>query len=152
MVQESAPSLTTPESCVQLLRKIDQDLAKASECGETTGLVALVGPNRIFGASVGDSMAWLFSPNERIELTRGQERKPFLGNGVALGRSFNRSPCKGTIVFATDGLWKYTGLESIEQRVREADASSLADELSHLVRLSSGGFPDDVAIMTCRSI
>ena len=150
IVRESAASLTTPESCVQLLRRIDQDLAKGFECGETTGLVAIVESNRICGASVGDSMAWAFGTNERIELTRGQERKPFLGSGVALARSFTRSPCQGTIVFATDGLWKYAVLELIEQRIHEADASSLAEGLSQLVRLRSGGFPDDVAIMTCQ--
>src|SRR5262245_15677540 len=71
IVRESAGSLTTPENCVQLLRSIDQDLVGLSECGETTGLVGVVQPNRVFGASVGDSMAWAFSPNERIELTDG---------------------------------------------------------------------------------
>jgi serine/threonine protein phosphatase PrpC len=151
VVRESAASLIAPENCVYLLHRIDQDLVKASECGETTGVVAVIEGNRIFGASVGDSMAWAFSSKERVELTGGQQRKPFLGTGVALARPFARALSQGTIVFGTDGLWKYSGLESIEQRVREADPTVLANELCELVRLRSGTFPDDVAVITCRS-
>jgi hypothetical protein len=52
---------------------------------------------------------------------------------------------EGTLVIATDGLWKYTSLESIEQRVRHG-----GEELAALVRLPSGTFQDDVAVLTCR--
>jgi serine/threonine protein phosphatase PrpC len=149
-VTESAASLAQPEDCVDLLHKIDRDLIAASECGETTGLIAVIDSERIFGASVGDSLAWAFHANERVELTRGQQRKPFLGCGMAVPRPF-ATPChEGTIVLGSDGLWKYTSVEKIEERVRDADAASLAHELSELVRLRSGDFPDDVAIIACR--
>ena len=53
-------------------------------------------------------------------------------------------------VVATDGLWKYTSPELIEQRVRAGNPEHLAAELAELVRLCSGAFPDDIAIATCR--
>src|SRR5262249_44379146 len=148
LVSGSAQSLSTPETCADLLHTIDLKLASVSECGETTGLVVVIEPERVFGASVGDSMAWVFNANERIELTHGQQRKPFLGSGVAFGRPFLFTGIAGTIVAATDGLWKYTSIELIERRIVETDAARLAPELSELVRVRSGDFPDDVAIAT----
>ena len=150
VVRESAASLTTPEACGRLLSQIDHGLLDARDCGETTGVVAIVEAGRVFGASVGDSIAWMFSSDERVELTDGQRRKPFLGSGVALSCPFNSAMFEGTIVLATDGLWKYASIESIEKVVRETDSASLANKLSEIVRLRSGTFPDDVAIVTCR--
>jgi len=149
VVRESVASLATPEACGQLLSQIDQGLLDARDCGETTGLLAIVEPGRVFGASVGDSIAWMFSSNGRVELTGGQRRKPFLGSGGAFCCPFSSAMRDGTIVVATDGLWKYTGLESIEKIVRAAGSASLANKLSELVRLRSGTFADDVAIVTC---
>ena len=148
--RDAAASLMTAEACRQFFRRVDQGLVNEPRCGETTGLIVVIGPGGVFGASVGDSMAWMFSSNERVEVTRGQQRKPFLGSGAAVPCPFAFSTAHHLIVAATDGLWKYTGIESIEQRAREADPGSLAENLCDLVRLRSGGFPDDVAIVTCR--
>ena len=150
LVRASAASLISAAACRQLLNRIDRELTIPAECGETTGLLAAIEANGgIFGAGVGDSLAWFFSSSQRLELTQQQKRKPLLGSGVAVARPFTKSPCEGTIVIATDGLWKYTSLELIENRVRNGDPVRLADELSELVRLPSGTFPDDVAIATC---
>ena len=148
IVRESGASLTTAEACEQLLHRIDRDLVNASDCGETTGLVVVVEPKQIFGASVGDSMVWAFSSNDRVELTRGQQRKPFLGSGAAISRPFTSTLFDTTIVAATDGLWKYTSLETIDDQVRKIRPGLIANKLSELVRLRSGTFPDDVAIAT----
>jgi len=67
-----------------------------------------------------------------------------------LPHEFVRNSSEGTLVVATDGLWKYTSLELIEQKVRTGNAESLAKELAGLVRLRSGTFPDDIAVATCR--
>jgi serine/threonine protein phosphatase PrpC len=123
----------------------------AAECGESTGVLVGVEANGIFGASVGDSLAWVFCSNKRVQLTQQQERKPMRGTRVSVARAFTESACEGTIVVATDGLWKYTSLELIENHARNGDAVlRLADELCELVRLRSGAFPDDVAVATCR--
>ena len=132
-----------------LLHEIDNKLARSTAGGETTGVILIVNTARIFGASLGDSVAWFFATDSKDELTQGQLRKPLLGSGVASTHGFARSLLPGTLVVATDGLWKYTALERIEQCVRHAEACNLAAELSELVRLRSGAFPDDAAIVTC---
>jgi hypothetical protein len=38
---------------------------KASDCGETTGVVVVISAEGVAGASVGDSAAWLFSNGDR---------------------------------------------------------------------------------------
>jgi len=153
LVRASVASLTSAAACRQLLNRIDRELAIPSECGETTGvLVGIEAGGDIFGAGVGDSLVWAFSSNNRMELTQQQERKPLLGSGVAAARPFAQAAFEATIVVATDGLWKYTSLEAIEKCVRVGDAIRLAEQLSELVKLRSGDFPDDVAIATCRVI
>ncbi len=149
-VRESAPRLHTAEDCRQLLGEIDQQLAQAPECGETTGILVVMDISSIFGASVGDSAGWLFAPDRAEELTRGQCRKPFLGSGEAFAGGFTLGLTEGTVVVATDGLWKYTSLERIQQQVCSAAGADLATQLAELVRLRSGAFPDDVAVVTCR--
>jgi PPM family protein phosphatase len=147
-VRASLVSLHSPEDCRGLLHDIDRKLTRSAECGETTGIIVVVNAAGLFGAGVGDSLAWFFAASAKDELTRGQWRKPLLGTGVALPHGFVQNFLPGTLVVATDGLWKYTSLELIEQRVRSAGLADLAAHLAELVRLRSGAFPDDVAIVT----
>jgi serine/threonine protein phosphatase PrpC len=150
LVHASAASLISADDCRQLLGRIDRDLAITPECGETTGvIVGIEADGGIFGAGVGDSFGWAFCSSKRVELTYGQERKPLLGSGVSIPQSFVAGACEATVVVASDGLWKYTSLEAIEKCVHTGDPFRLADQLSELVRLRSGTFPDDVAIATC---
>jgi serine/threonine protein phosphatase PrpC len=127
---------------------LDQKLERAAECGETTGVIVVATPVSIFGCNVGDSASWFFSRDGKEELTR--VRKPYLGTGVAAPHQFECELSDGTLVVASDGLWKYTSLESIEQKLRTAEPERLAAQLADLVRLRSGAFPDDVAIVTCQ--
>jgi serine/threonine protein phosphatase PrpC len=151
IVRESAGKLRGPEDCVVLLTQFDQELARRNECGETTGLVVIIEGSKIFGASVGDSAAWFFTGSGTDELTSGQQRKPLLGSGEApLPRPFNGPIEQGTLVVASDGLWKYTSTDAIRSRVQTRKATDLAARLAELARLPSGAFPDDVAVITCR--
>jgi len=142
-------SLKDSRECCRLLDEIDQKLNQSADCGETTGIIVVAGDTRLFGASVGDSAAWFFFFDGKEELTRGQTRKPLLGSGASLPHSFVRALANGILVIATDGLWKYANLDLIEQRVRNSPADVLASQLAELARLRSGGFPDDIAIITC---
>jgi PPM family protein phosphatase len=131
-VREAAPGLASEEGCCQWLHFLDHKIAEANDCGETTGIVVMVRSDGLFGASVGDSAAWLFTPDSKQELTAGQSRKPFLGTGVAYPREFVCNSNQGTLVVATDGLWKYNNLESIEKKVRTGHPENLAGELAEL--------------------
>ena len=96
-------------------------------------------------------MAWSFSGRgNELNSHRSSCRKPFLGSDCATAHTFDRPNGLGTLVVGTDGLWKYTSIESIEKQVSEGDAGTLASRLCDLVRLRSGAFPDDVAVATCR--
>jgi len=147
-VRDVAEKLIEAGTCFRLLREVDEKIAKEKDCGETTGVVVVLTPGEIFGASVGDSAAWFFTADRNEELTR--VRKPYLGTGVATPHQFSRKVSGGTVVVASDGLWKYTSLELIEQTVRAGNPEHLAADLAELVRLRSGAFQDDIAVATCR--
>jgi len=146
--RDAAANLTFTQDCLRLLCELDQKIARADDCGETTGAIVVVSEGEVFGANVGDSAAWLFTPEGNDELSR--VRKPYIGTGVAAPRQFARKSSPGTLVVATDGLWKYTSLELIEQKARGGNPERLEAELADLVRLRSDVFPDDIAVATCR--
>src|SRR5437016_3302829 len=146
--RDAAANLTVTQDCFRLLCELDQKITRADDCGESTGVIVVLSEGEVFGANVGDSAAWLFTPEGNEELSR--VRKPYLGTGVAAPHPFARKSSSGTLVVATDGLWKYTSLELIEQKARAGNPERLAAELADLVRLRSGIFPDDIAIATGR--
>ena len=60
------------------------------------------------------------------------------------------TPHRGTIVAATDGLFKYAGSDPICDATLHPDIDTAARRLVDLVRLSSGRLPDDIAGCLCR--
>jgi serine/threonine protein phosphatase PrpC len=149
LVRESAAGLQTPADCQELLSRIDSEIDSAAKCGETTGVVLVISEKLIFGASVGDSAAWLFKEKQRDELTAGQQRKPCLGTGMTSPRIFVRPHTPGTLIAASDGLWNYTNMGAIQQHALATPISEVGEKLLELVRLRSGTFADDVAIVAC---
>ena len=147
-VQENASSLTTADSCSELLRRMDSVLAKDSIAGETTCALAVVTPGEMFGASVGDSGVWLI-PEEgaHVDLTRGQQRTPFVGSGTAWPVAFRQPTPHGFFLLATDGLLKYTSAERITETCRQSPTETAAQRLIELVRYPSGALPDDVTLI-----
>ena len=95
LVRQNAPTLGDADSCLEVLRKMDAAIAKDSIAGETTCALVIVTPQEIFGASVGDSGVWLIPQNgANMDLTHGQQRKPFIGSGSASPVSFKWSESK----------------------------------------------------------
>lgn len=149
VVRQSAASLDSRGGLAGLMMGLDGRMADDPQAGETTGIIVSLRPDKLIGASVGDSALWLFNGSTRQELTAGQSRKPLLGSGSTMPHIFTHEVPAGTLVIATDGLWKYTGIETIHQTVRETDSSKLAWKLVDLVRLRSGTLPDDTCVITC---
>jgi serine/threonine protein phosphatase PrpC len=151
MVRGAADHLHTREDCIRLMGEIDQSLARHKACGETTGVIVIIDLHKIFGASIGDSAAWLFAHDGIGELTYGQQPKPLLGSGQTLTpRGFDWPVEEGTLVVASHGLWDHTSIKAVASRVRTRDSQDLALRLAELARTRSGDFPEDVAIITCR--
>src|SRR5262245_60399033 len=59
---DAAPNLLVTQDCFRLLCELDQKITRADDCGETTGVIVVVSEGKVFGANVGDSAAWLFTP------------------------------------------------------------------------------------------
>ena len=150
LVRQNAALMSNADSCAEVLRKMDAVIAKDSIAGETTCALAIVTPEAIFGASVGDSGVWLIPDyGAQLDLTQAQQRKPFIGSGSAWPVSFRRPRQGSGLLLATDGLLKYTSPERIIATCREYPADVAAPRLIELVRYPSGALPDDVTVIVC---
>jgi serine/threonine protein phosphatase PrpC len=129
-----------------LFRVVDVALAK-NMVGETTGVVVVLGSRKLIGVGTGDSEAWVLRATEVDDLTRGQHTKQRLGSGRVEPAVFERAALSGTLVVATDGLFKYAAPDVIARIVRASAIRSAAEELIALVRLRSGTLADDVALV-----
>jgi serine/threonine protein phosphatase PrpC len=148
--QNSTP-LANCEDCAELLRRMDAAVAKDSVAGETTCALAVITPDQVFGASVGDSGVWLIPPTgSLIDLTARQERKPFIGSGSARPIAFHHSRREGVLLLATDGLLKYTSSERIIEACRLHPTELVPQQLIDLVKYPSGRFPDDVTVILAK--
>jgi PPM family protein phosphatase len=143
LVRQHASLMGNADMCAEVLRNMDAAIAKGSVAGETTCALAILTPQEIFGASVGDSGVWLIPEDGAyVDLTQAQQRKPFIGSGSAWPASFRRPREVGALLLATDGL-----LERIIAVCREQPTDVAAQRLVELVRYPSGALPDDVTII-----
>jgi PPM family protein phosphatase len=118
--------------------------------GQTTAVVVTVTREGIRGASAGDSGAWVIRGDQIEDLTRGQHRKPLIGDH-SIAIPFYGGPLgDATLLVASDGLLRFAPPEAIARVARGPDLATVARELARLVRLPSGEVPDDVAIVLCR--
>ena len=128
----------------------DCKLSKHQGAGETTGIVAVVSQGNVVGASVGDSQAWIIGDETVFDLTKRQRRKPLLGAGVATPIGFGPRPWLGSLLLATDGLFRYTRQQSIIDVIRKMPIEEGVEALVDLVRLPSGERQDDISVILCR--
>jgi len=64
---------------------------------------------------------------------------------------FTRFAPRGTLLLGTDGLFKYVQHSRIEELARAEDLEAAAEQLLVAPRLSTGGWPDDVAVVLGRA-
>jgi serine/threonine protein phosphatase PrpC len=146
----AGPPRWSPLAWCNLLRRIDETLAHDPAAGETTAVVVVLAPEGILGASVGDSGALLIAPDRFQDLTARQQRKPFLGTGVAVPVLFAAPWTGDTLLVASDGLFKYADAAALAVAARAADLDAAARQLVDLVCLPSGKLQDDVTVVLCR--
>ena len=161
LLREGIPRFTQEDwtdsfSWADLLTRTDQMIVSDPEAGMTTCVIIALpidSPGSLFGASVGDSEAWVVTGDDWIELTEHQARlgKSFLGRGDAEGIAFIGELNTGsTLVVATDGLFKYADADKICAAARLEHLDEATRNLVELVRFPSGGLPDDIAVVLCR--
>ncbi|MGH8728890.1 MAG: protein phosphatase 2C domain-containing protein [Burkholderiales bacterium] len=138
----------SPELCAQTLQFTDMELSKQG-C-ESTAVIAIVTAREIFGASVGDSAAWLVSNDRTIDLTENQKKKPRLGSGQAQPISFRHDRLPGTLLLATDGLINHLSRDQISDALREESAEEAATGLIEDLLGRFGSLMDDTTAIVCK--
>lgn len=131
---------------VKLLRAVDLALSADALAGEATGVIVIVRDAVVTGVSVGDSGAWMISPDGIVDLTAAQVRKPLLGSGEAMPVAFGPLRLHGRLLVATDGLFKYARRDAIALAALLPDLDEAADRLLAAPRLPSGTLQDDVGL------
>ncbi|TWT93491.1 protein phosphatase 2C domain-containing protein [Neorhodopirellula pilleata] len=118
--------------------------------GETTAVIVDVHPDRILGASVGDSCAWVIDGADITDLTRTQNRKPLLGSQAANPAPFWHGPLNGLLLVGSDGFFNYAKREQITPLMGRTDFFAIPRACVDMVRLASGDLWDDTAVVVCR--
>jgi serine/threonine protein phosphatase PrpC len=131
------------EAWCQLFCSLDADLP-----GLTTAVGVTVSSELVFGACVGDSIAWQCTPEGFDDLSSGTAAKPLLGDG-GVPHPFSARRV-GTLLLASDGLWKYAPRSRLHELSLLADLDMAARQLINAVRLPTGTLPDDVSVVLCR--
>lgn len=150
LIESRLGDLSSEQACASVLREIDKEVTRDPVAGETTTVMTVIDLESVYGASVGDSGALLFNSDSIIELTQHQIRKPFVGSGAAVPIGFSRRFSHETLLVASDGLLKYTSREAIQTLICKTVLDDMAQSVARLVRLRSGGFPDDISIAVIR--
>jgi len=137
-----------------VLTELDRILRADRDAGETTLVLSQLVGNKLRGASVGDSGAWLIGDSEYQDLTDHQIRKPMLGSGAARGTAFTASITSETLLIASDGLLKFATPATICDIVRNAtdDLATAGRQLIDSVRLRSGDLQDDTSLILLRCV
>ncbi len=137
-------------NAMQILADVDRSLALAYG-GQTTAVIVEVTPTTIRGASVGDSQAWIVREDSFVDLTESQHAKPLIGSGRATPTVLtNTAPLDGTLVIATDGVFKYAKVEQLCDAALDSNIHTIPAALIDLARLPNGKLQDDAAVILCR--
>jgi serine/threonine protein phosphatase PrpC len=136
----------SPLDWVAALQKTDRAMMTSAEGGLTTAVLLEINGTFAFGASVGDSGAWMIGPKGIVELTQHQFRKPLVGNGEAYPVPFGPLAIEGRLLVATDGLLKFAPRAELAKRALVGTLEEAIHGLIDSVRLKSGGLQDDVAV------
>jgi serine/threonine protein phosphatase PrpC len=154
LVREAAAPMDEPLGPVglrELLERIDRRLLASRHAGQSTAVVAEVLGDGFWGASVGDSGAWLVHDGHHLDLTARQHRKWRLGTGFAEPVPFGPLPLVGTLVLGTDGLFECAPPDRLTDAVRDVPLADVAGGLVETVRRPDRALRDDVAVVLCRS-
>jgi hypothetical protein len=76
--------------------------------------------------------------------------KPFIGSGTARPAPFGPIPLVGRLLVGSDGLFKYAPRARVVAGASRSSLEAAADALIAEVRLKSGRFQDDVALVLCQ--
>lgn len=146
LVVDLARVVTTPAEAAQELSRLDSVLANDTFAGESTAVLVIIRAGQLFGASVGDSGAWLIG-QDVVELTASQRRKPLMGSGEAAPVPFGPLTFAARLLVASDGLLKYAPRRKMLELAVLGSIDRAADALADAARLPAGGLQDDLSLV-----
>ncbi len=135
----------------QMMRDVDLKLFPFSDGCESTAIVIFIKGSEVWGASVGDSRAWVFNDEFEYELTKNQYCKPMLGSGRAIPVGFGPILFDGFVVVGSDGLFNYTSISHIKEKLDSVELVDIPKSLVDLVRLASGNLQDDCSVIVYKT-
>ena len=137
-----------PSDWAGWLGRVDYEMSRSRVGLAAAVVIEIWDDGRIVGASVGDCEAWMFGGGAASRsLTAGQSVKPLLGEGTARPVGFEARLGRGTLLIATDGLWKYMDRARISKATAIRPLGAACSALVGGVRLRSGALQDDVALV-----
>jgi serine/threonine protein phosphatase PrpC len=143
--------LDSSDAWAMVLRDADQRISQDGEAGETTGVVVAASPEKVVGASVGDSGAFVLGDHGTHELSQNQIIRPFLGSGLSIPIGFDFPQLKGTLLVASDGLVRRVDMDAVRRTAVQPDLDLCALNLVELVRSLHRMLPDDLTAILIRS-
>jgi serine/threonine protein phosphatase PrpC len=147
---QHAPKIPSADTVARWSEELDGQWFAAQRGGESTLVVACLDGVKVWGASVGNSGAWMVHSGSYDELTGEQRRRPLLGQARATVMAFGPVALQGVLLLATDGLLEYAPEQKIRHLATDANVSVAAAKLVDVVRMASGALQDDVAVIVCR--
>jgi hypothetical protein len=141
--------LSNPFTWISIGEATDKEVCNISETGFTSLVGLAVCPSFVAGASCGDSAVALLLGDEFTLLTENQHKNPPIGSGAACLTPFSaRLDAPWKLLIVSDGGWKHSGWERIENLLRREDGSRLLKVLRDIVIESAGGrLADDLSVL-----
>lgn len=134
----------------QFILDLDKKIFETEGAGQTTCIIIAATKERFIGVSCGDSGVWQVSESEVTDLVESSEKELFLGCGESRPHAFS-GDFSGTLLAASDGLFKFADMDKILSVVRSEPPKLAASKLFQLVLGNSKGIlRDDVAITVLR--
>lgn len=129
------------------LEQLDTLISKNPWAGESTIIVLTINADKIYGVSLGNSQAWFQGKDGALtDLTTSQWSKPLFGTGQSYAHPFSLDLRPGTLLVASDGLFKLADPKRLCERLIQGPGPELALDLANLTRLPSGEWQDEVSL------
>jgi hypothetical protein len=145
-----ADQLLSPSIWSDILRNADKAVADVEEAGYTTLVAFCLTEAMLCGASSGDSAVAVLNAGEPARiLTKQQRKNPPVGSHGAFFVPFSlRLVHPWTVLAMTDGVWKYSGWDSIFAVASEGDGETIIRKLREKAALPrTGTLQDDFTLV-----
>jgi serine/threonine protein phosphatase PrpC len=117
-----------------IIRAADEKVCNCNDAGYTTLICLGVAGAEIRGASCGDSAAVLYDGQNIVWLTDRQRKNPPVGSRGAVPVAFAARLYPGwKLLVMSDGVWKYAGIDEVEQALMQYHNLEIINRLKYQV-------------------